>query len=282
MSGTTIQQFSARLLSELKGSYPDYEIKQFGKLLLQHVLDIDNTQLLLMNNEFLKPEQLKKLESFIDLLKTHTPIQYIIGNTEFYGLRLEVNSSVLIPRPETEELVDWILKEEGAPKSLLDIGTGSGCIALSLKAHLPTCDVTAWDISPEALQTAGQNAKNHCLPVTFEQIDVLNYSPVNAAFDCIVSNPPYVREQEKTMMASNVLDHEPARALFVSDSDPLIFYRTIAQLALTILNPGGSLYFEINEYLADEMKDLLSNLGYSNIECRQDINGKERMMRARL
>ncbi len=282
MSGTTIQQFTANLLSELKDSYPDYEIRQFAKLLLQHVLKVDNTQLLMMNNELLNTEQLTHLRSCSEQLKEHQPLQYIIGSTEFYGLPFDVNPAVLIPRPETEELVDWILKDNHQPKTLLDIGTGSGCIAIALKAHLPTTQVSAWDISPKALETAKNNAQKLNLDITFNEIDVLNYKTEGQQFDCIVSNPPYVRELEKEMMEANVLNYEPSTALFVSDNNPLIFYRTIAQLATKILTPNGFLYFEINEYLAAEMEKLLAGLGFSNIECRKDINDRDRMMRAQL
>ncbi|MBR8534796.1 peptide chain release factor N(5)-glutamine methyltransferase [Carboxylicivirga sediminis] len=282
MSGTTILQYTANLLSELKDIYPGYEIKQFGRLLLQHVLEVDNTQLLLMNNDLLNEEDKNTLDTYTKQLKNHVPLQYIIGSTEFYGLSFDVNPSVLIPRPETEELVDWILKDNHQPKSLLDIGTGSGCIALSLKAHWPDTRVTAWDISDKALETAATNARRLKQEVIFEKVDVLNCTSSDRQFDCIVSNPPYVRELEKTMMEANVLNYEPSSALFVSDSDPLIFYRTIARLATQILSPRGYLYFEINEYLAKEMTELLRDTGYSNIECRKDINGKDRMMKAQL
>lgn len=280
MSGTTIQQFTTRLLSELHNSYPDYEIRQLSKLLLQHVLQVDTPHLLLMNNELLSADQLIRLEAYTQQLKQHEPLQYIIGSTEFYGLPFDVNPSVLIPRPETEELVDWILRDNLGARSLLDIGTGSGCIAIALKNHLPNTRVSAWDVSPQALATASDNARKLQLEVTFELVDVLNHSPINQQFDCIVSNPPYVRELEKQMMAPNVLNYEPSTALFVSDNDPLIFYRTITQLAQTLLTPKGFLYFEINEYLAAEMEVLLLSLGFTNIKCRKDINGKDRMMKA--
>ncbi len=280
MSGTTIQQFTSNLLIELKNEYPEYEIRQMSKLILQHILQVSNTQLLMMSQELLKDEQLKRLLEYAKQLKEHIPLQYIVGSTEFYGLEFKVNPSVLIPRPETEELVDWILKDKLAPENLLDIGTGSGCIAISLKANLPNTKVTAWDISDKALETAQNNATQLGHAVHFAQVDVLTHQADEAMYDCIVSNPPYVRELDKEMMAPNVLDNEPHTALFVSDHDPLIFYRTIAQLGQTTLKSNGHLYFEINEYLAKDMTDMLSQLGYSNIECRKDINGKDRMMKA--
>ncbi|WP_430811490.1 MULTISPECIES: peptide chain release factor N(5)-glutamine methyltransferase [unclassified Carboxylicivirga] len=280
MDGITIHQFKALLAEELKGLYAEEEIRQFASLLLQHILKVDNTQLLLLNREPLPQSILDELESFTSALKKQVPIQYLLGTCEFYGLPFTVNPAVLIPRPETEELVAWILADESEAKSILDIGTGSGCIAISLKVYKPDCALTAWDISPDALATAADNARMNKAALNFEQVDILAHHPDDRLFDCIVSNPPYVRDLEKKMMASNVLDHEPHSALFVSDDDPLIFYRCIAQHALKMLSPGGSLYFEINEFLAAEMQTMLHGLGYKNIVCRKDINGKDRMMRA--
>lgn len=281
MSGTTVYQFTAQLLTELKEHYPEEEIKQMAKLLLQHVLKVNNTQLLMMNRDLLSYDQLKSLKALTIQLKQHIPIQYALGSTLFYGLEFRVNPSVLIPRPETEELVEWILEDNQKLQSLLDIGTGSGCIALSLKANLSDTQVTAWDISEEALKTARKNAQCLKLDVDFQLVDVLNHQPIDEQFNCLVSNPPYVRELEKDMMEANVLNHEPHTALFVKDNDPLIFYRTITQLGLKMLKPAGHLYFEINEYLAKEMTEMFETLGYKSIECRKDINGKDRMMKAR-
>jgi len=283
MSGTTIHQFTSNLTIELADLYPEHEIRQFGKIMLEHVLKVSTTHLLMMNSEELSPQQLKDLSAIVEQLKKQIPIQYITGHTEFYGLDFIVNPSVLIPRPETEELVDWILKDQTQlAKKLLDIGTGSGCIALCLKAHMPNTTVTGWDISTDALSTAQANAKHLNLDVQFNQIDILNYLAEGNKYDCIVSNPPYVRELEKKMMEENVLSYEPHTALFVSDNDPLIFYRTIAQLGTQMLTTKGSLFFEINEYLEKEMTEMLCNIGYLNIECRKDINGRARMMKAQL
>lgn len=282
MSGTTIQEFTSNLRIELKELYPEEEIRQFAKLMLQHVLQVDNTQLLMMSRDALSHADLSQLESYVQQLKKSVPLQYLLGSTEFYGLPFMVNPSVLIPRPETEELVDWILRDKHQPKSLLDIGTGSGCIAIALKANLPNCQVSAWDVSAEALATAKNNANQNKVVIDFGLVDVLSYQTDGRKIDCIVSNPPYVRELEKSMMEDNVMQHEPHTALFVSNDDPLIFYRTIAQLGLQMLHPKGYLYFEINEYLATEMHDMLMQLGYSNIVCRKDINSKDRMMKAQL
>ncbi len=281
MSGTTIHQFTGKLINELQDQYPEQEIRQFGKMLLQHVLKVNNTQLLMMNMDLLDDTSLTSLNQCTKQLKQHIPIQYIIGSTEFYGLQFKVNPAVLIPRPETEELVEWIIADNCKQcNNLLDIGTGSGCIAISLKAHMPDTDITAFDISGDAIKTASENARLNQLNVNFEQQDILSYQAGTQKFDCIVSNPPYVRELEKEMMETNVLDHEPHTALFVSDNDPLIFYRTIAELGLKMLTTNGHLYFEINEYLAKEMTELLISLGYSDVTCRKDINGKDRMMKA--
>ncbi|WP_430815778.1 peptide chain release factor N(5)-glutamine methyltransferase [Carboxylicivirga sp. RSCT41] len=280
MSGTTIHQFTSKLQSALKGYYPEMEIRPMAKLLLQHVLKADNTRLLLMGNELLNTVQLAQLEEYTEQLKQHIPIQYIIGSTEFYGLEFMVNPAVLIPRPETEELMHWIINDNNNGKRLLDIGTGSGCIAISLKANMPRADVSAWDISEAALQTAQNNAIKLEQDVKFKLTDILNHDPGDEKFDVIVSNPPYVRELEKKMMEANVLEHEPETALFVSDNDPLIFYRAIAQLGQKMLNNNGLLYFEINEYLAAEMTSMLIQQGFINIECRKDLNGKDRMMKA--
>jgi len=281
MSGTTIHQFTTNLITELSEFYPEQEIRQFSKLMLEHLLQVSTTHLLMMNSERLSEQHVQDLERMSNQLKKHIPIQYILGETEFYGLKFEVNPNVLIPRPETEELVNWIIKDYGVQfNNLLDIGTGSGCIALSLKANMPETHITAWDISAKAIQTARQNATHLDLNVNFEEVDVLSHQGDHRCFDCIVSNPPYVRELEKKMMETNVLDHEPHTALFVSDTDPLIFYRTIAKLGLQMLHEKGVLFFEINEYLEKEMIEMLSQLGYTQIESRQDINGRPRMMKA--
>jgi release factor glutamine methyltransferase len=227
----------------------------------------------------------KKYEKFlkaITRLKNYEPIQYIIGDTEFYGLVFKVNPSVLIPRPETEELVDWIIKdcEDDKKINILDIGTGSGCIAISLAKNLPNAKVFALDVSNEALKTANQNAINNGVEVEFIEADILSYNSLDIQFDLIVSNPPYVRELEKQMMSANVLDHEPHLALFVEDDDALLFYRKITDVAADILKPNGQLFFEINESLGESTKQLLDNSNYKNIELKKDIFEKDRMIKA--
>lgn len=232
-------------------------------------------------------------EELVNQLKKEMPIQYLLGNTEFFGLPFIVNENVLIPRPETEELVDWIIEGEkrierlkGEKKEgqrvvkILDIGTGSGCIGISLAKNLPTADVFALDVSPDALKVAKLNAERNGVSVTFLEKDILQTEDLLEQFDLIVSNPPYVRNLEKHEIRNNVLDHEPHIALFVDDIDALLFYRKIALLATKNLINGGQLFFEINQYLGNEMIELLTDLSFSDIELRKDIYGNDRMIRA--
>ena len=219
--------------------------------------------------------------SLLESLKKEIPIQYLLGKTSFYGLDFELNSTVLIPRPETEELVEWIIKNHSKKHGqlkILDIGTGSGCIAISLAKNLPEASVFAIDVSEMALATAKKNATVNEVNVTFIQKNILETEDLEQQFDIIVSNPPYVRNLEKKEIKKNVLDHEPHLALFVEDNDALIFYRKIAALAQKNLSPNGQLYFEINQYLGVEMKDLLEKMNFKNIELRKDIYGNDRMI----
>lgn len=280
MALTGIRQFKALLAKKLNGIYPETEIKQLGNLALQEVLNVTPTRLLLLPDE-LTTEQSSKLEDIVERLAQSEPLQYIFGYTEFYDLKLMVSPAVLIPRPETEELVHWILNDTQTIQThILDIGTGSGCIPLALKQNLPDAKIEAWDVSEDALAIARQNAANLGLEVHFKLVNILQCRAIEQPFTCIVSNPPYVRHLEKEKMQDNVLSHEPHLALFVDDNDPLLFYRTIATLAWNGLSSKGSLFFEINEYLQKEMTELLTNIGYINIECRKDIQGKARMMKA--
>jgi len=207
-----------------------------------------------------------------------------LGKTSFYGLEFEVNSNVLIPRPETEELVDWIIRStkyevRGTKLKVLDIGTGSGCIAISLAKNIPNAEVFAIDVSEKALATAQKNAESNQVNVTFLEKNILEIYDLEQHFDIIVSNPPYVRELEKQEIKKNVLDNEPHLALFVDDNDALIFYRKIAELAMKNLSPNGQLFFEINQYLGKEMIDLLEKMGFKNVELRKDIYGNDRMVK---
>lgn len=282
MARTSIQKFKAKMNSELASIYPPSEIAQLSKLALEHVLNVSSTQLLMLGNADLSEVQSKTLNQALERLKKTEPIQYILGHTEFYELKINVSPAVLIPRPETEELVHWIVNDNSINKErILDIGTGSGCIPLALKSKHPHSYIEAWDISKDAINIARQNAQNLCLDLYFKEVDILNCKEQNSIFTCIVSNPPYVRQLEKLMMKANVLKYEPHTALFVEDNDALVFYRAIAQKALEILSPDGTLFFEINEYLEDDMTSLLKNLRYTEIECRKDLQGKARMMKAK-
>ncbi|WP_320111627.1 peptide chain release factor N(5)-glutamine methyltransferase [Draconibacterium orientale] len=273
----TIQYIRA----ELAPFYPETEISGFVQMIMNSVLGLSYTQMILEKDRVLESSESDQIKVIVERLKTHEPIQYILGVAEFFGLELKVQPGVLIPRPETEELVDWICKTEiPASAKILDIGTGSGCIPLALKNELPAAEVMAVDVSEKALSIAAENAQNHQLEVEFELADILKWEEGSwPQFDVIVSNPPYVMEREKKQMEANVLEHEPGLALFVSDTDPLIFYRAIAQFASKQLNESGYLFFEINENLGDEMVELVKQLGFKSIELRRDLNGKNRMLR---
>jgi release factor glutamine methyltransferase len=228
-------------------------------------------------------------------LKKEKPIQYILGETEFYGLPFLVNVNTLIPRPETEELVEWIIKStnyeiQSTKLRILDIGTGSGCIAISLAKNIPNAEVSAIDVSEKALATAKKNAEINKIVVNFINVDILKINDLAelptsnfqlpTQFDIIVSNPPYVRNLEKAEIKPNVLEYEPHLALFVEDTDALLFYRKIANLAKENLSENGQLFFEINQYLGKETVELLEDLGFKNIELKKDIYGNDRMIRS--
>lgn len=268
---------------ELSSLYPENEIKSFVRLILEHTCGMDYTAMILKKDEVLDSPSVKLIAEIVQRLKKMEPVQYILGETGFLDLKLKVTPSVLIPRPETEELVLWIA-ESGLPRSfsLLDIGTGSGCIALVLKRQFPDAVISALDFSEEILETAKENAAMNNLQVIFFQADILRWEDyVWGNFDVIVSNPPYVRESEKAEMQPNVLNYEPGKALFVPDSDPLLFYRRIAGFAQRQLNENGLIFFEINENLADETVELLENSGFCEVELKKDLSGKQRMVRCR-
>ncbi|QIA07148.1 peptide chain release factor N(5)-glutamine methyltransferase [Draconibacterium halophilum] len=273
----TIQYIRA----ELAPYYPETEISGFIQMIMNSVLRMSYTQMILEKDRVLETTESDGINVIVERLKRHEPIQYILGVAEFYGLQLDVKPGVLIPRPETEELVEWISKTEIPEQArILDVGTGSGCIALALKNELPTVEIMAVDVSENVLTLATGNAIRNELEVTFKQADILNWPQYSwPQFDVIVSNPPYVMEREKKQMEANVLEYEPELALFVSDTDPLIFYRAIAKFASKQLNEGGFLFFEINENLGDEMVGLVNQLGFKSIELRRDLNNKNRMLR---
>lgn len=227
--------------------------------------------------------QIEELDGLITQLAAGRPVQYVIGRTEFCGLEIAVREGVLIPRPETEELVMWIIREQPTAKTILDMGTGSGCIALTLKHNLPCAQIFAADISDDALGIAAQNAQDLNLDITFRRADALsNLTEVfPEEFDLIVSNPPYVPQVDLLSMHPNVRDHEPPGALFVPDDDPLLFYRAIARAGRQMLRPGGALYFEIYHLFADAMREMLDREGYTATQVRNDLAGKPRMVCSR-
>lgn len=277
----TIRQLSKYALQQLKDSYSEHEIQCLCNIIYMDVLHFTNIDIHLKKNEILDESFLNIFFEIIKRLKCGQPIQYILGETEFGGLKFNVDASTLIPRPETEELVRWVAEVASPGQHILDIGTGSGCIAISLARLCPDTIVTGIDISAPAIRMATANAARNRAEVRFEVKDILhfgNYSWEN--YDMIVSNPPYIRESERQSMEAKVLDYEPHEALFVPDQDPLLFYRAIANFGLRYLKPGGLLFFEINEALGSETATLLETLGYEAVEVRKDLYGKERMTKA--
>ena len=271
----------ARHINEaLSGCYSAGEISALTRIIATELLGVPQMTFFLKDEVTLTAEQEALLGNAIERLKKQEPIQYILGYCDFCGLRFKVTPATLIPRPETSELVEWVASEATGKESILDIGTGSGCIAVSLASKLPQSNVTAWDISNDALAVATDNSKANGCTVAFEQVDILTYEPTGEQFDIIVSNPPYIKENEKEAMHANVLDWEPHTALFVPDIDPLLFYRTIAVKGLTLLKPGGRLYFEINRAHGKETMEMLAALGYTGIELRKDFAENDRMIRA--
>lgn len=276
-----MQDILQNIRKSLSGFYPDNEISGLVRLLIEHVTKSSMPALLSDKNTKITSEEVLKIDKIVECLQRFEPIQYILGETEFYGLPFIVNQDVLIPRPETEELVELILNEnKGTQPQVLDIGTGSGCIAISLQKHLSKAYVKGWDISQKALAVATLNSKNNLVNVTFNQVDILSDYPTGQHFDIIVSNPPYVLDSEKTDMHTNVLDYEPHTALFVADNDPLLFYNRIADVAIQLLTNGGKLYFEINRAKGQETIKMLENKNFSDIRLIKDISGNDRMVRA--
>ena len=264
----------------LATTYTDGEIKALTRILAIELLGISQMAYFLKEEVTLCTEQQALLDNAIARLQKQEPIQYILGYCDFDGLRFKVNSSTLIPRPETSELVEWVASEATGKERILDIGTGSGCIAISLAHRLPEANVEAWDISTEALKTAKENNLDNNTNVAFTNVDILSHVPGEKRFDIIVSNPPYIKEVEKNEMEANVLDWEPHTALFVPDHDPLLFYRTIAEKGKNMLHPGGKMFFEINRAYGKATCDMLASLGYTAIELRKDFADNDRMIRA--
>ena len=267
--------------------YGDGEAKAISRLVYEVRFALTLSDICIGKDTQLSANDQAELAEITRRLEQQEPIQYILGQADFCGRTFLVNQNVLIPRPETEELCRWIISEfrdeslEFSDYSILDIGTGSGCIAITLTAELPKAQVTAWDISEAALQVARENARRLHSNVTFEQTDALNAPQDHERWDVIVSNPPYICNKERARMEANVLEHEPHSALFVPDDSPLLFYSAIAQYGLTALKTGGWLYFEMNPLYAQELADMLSMMSYHDIEIKIDQYGKQRMIRAR-
>ena len=279
----TIKHYRDYFIQELTPLYDAGEAESFFYLILEAKHQLHRVVLALQPDLAFSESELKIWSFILEQLKKEIPIQYILGVTHFYGLEFEVNSAVLIPRPETEELVDWIIqnsksKAQNSKLKILDIGTGSGCIAIALAKNLPNAQLFALDVSEQALATAKTNAELNQVTIQFLHQSILEIEDLAQEFDVIVSNPPYVRELEKQEIKKNVLDNEPHLALFVEDNDALIFYRKIAKLAQKNLNPQGQLYFEINQYLGKETLNLLQEMGFKNSVLRQDIYGNDRMI----
>jgi len=277
-----LKSLKAHFSNTLLGYYPDTEIQSFFNLLSEQILNMKRVDISQNLYAVVSGKKYDKFQNALEGLKKYEPIQYILGDTEFYGLVFKVTPSVLIPRPETEELVAWIIKEckEKQNFNILDIGTGSGCIAISLAKSLPKAKVFALDVSEEALKVAKQNATINDIDVEFIEADILDWDFGDLQFDVIVSNPPYIRELEREAMSANVVDHEPHLALFVEDDDALLFYKTITEVSNKILKSEGQLYFEVNENLGEDTKQLLLDSSYNSIELRKDVFDKNRMLKA--
>ncbi len=284
MSSISIISYFKKLCQSLSEYYAEDEAKAIARILLQKVTGEPFHQILANGLLFMSTSQLEKMDGYLSQLKLQKPIQYIIGETEFFGITLQVTPDVLIPRPETEELVDWVIKSNKYQRpSILDIGTGSGCIAIALAKNIPKAKVHAIDISTQAIALAKKNAAIAGVEINLNVQDILKLhgSIPGTPFDIIVSNPPYVRESEKAFMHRNVLQYEPQMALFVNDNDPLIYYHAIAKYAKDLLKPEGLVYCEINEALGKETSAIFKTFGFEDVEIRKDINGKDRMIKVK-
>ena len=264
-----------KFLSEIN-NFSRREVESFAYLSIEKILGYSKSDCIIHSNQELSNNNIISLENIINDIKQNIPIQYILGEAHFYDLKFKVNSSTLIPRGETEELVQYILLHDFF--SVLEIGTGSGCIAVSI-AKNSNAKITAIDNSIGALEIAKSNAVLNSVEINFQLRDVFNFSDIKK-YDLIVSNPPYVLESEKKLMDKNVLDYEPHNALFVSDDDPLAYYKEIAKIATNNLNKNGLLFFEINEKYSNQIIELLSNLNFVDIELKKDINGRDRIIKS--
>ena len=266
---------------ELADFYAPSEIKVFTRIILEDACGLSFADVIACKFNNLSDSCTRKVEDIVLRLKNYEPIQYILGETEFYGLTFSVNENVLIPRPETEELVEWIVSEKRkANPKILDIGTGSGCIAVTLAKKITDAQVCAWDISRKALEIASRNAERHAVNVFFKRKDVFEDVADMPFWDIIVSNPPYIMESEKEEMERNVMDFEPHEALFVPNGQPLLFYERIADIAAQKLSDGGELFFEINRAKGNNVMQILSYKGFKDIVLKKDLSGNPRMIKA--
>lgn len=291
----TIKQYRAHFNESLKHLYPTSEIDSFFFIILEEYMGFKRIDIVLKSDFNIDQKSLNLMQIATKQLEQEIPIQYIIEKTEFFGLPFNINKEVLIPRPETEELVERVIKEVSLIKTyktdsnettnekqlkILDIGTGSGCIAISLKKEIPSSKISAIDVSNEALRIAKKNALLNKVDINFIHLDILKTNNLDKLYDVIVSNPPYVRELEKKEMKNNVLNNEPHLALFVDNKNPLLFYNKIAELAKNFLTKNGQLHFEINQYLGKETIKLLAEKGFKNIQLKKDIFGNDRIISA--
>ena len=291
----TIKQYRAHFNESLKHLYPTSEIDSFFFIISEEYMGFKRIDIVLKSDFLIDKKSLNLMQIATKQLEQEIPIQYIIEKTEFFGLPFNINKEVLIPRPETEELVEQVLKEVSLTKicktttdettnekqlKILDIGTGSGCIAISLKKQLPSSKISAMDVSDKALHIAKKNAVLNKVDINFIHLDILKTNNLDQLYDVIVSNPPYVRELEKKEMKNNVLNNEPHLALFVDNKNPLLFYNKIAELAKKFLTKNGQLHLEINQYLGKETIKLLAEKGFKNIQLKKDIFGNDRIISA--
>lgn len=275
-----MKRIAKQISDNISSHYSAGEVAALTRIIATELLGISDMAYYLKEDTTLTAEQRQLLDDAIERLQKKEPIQYILGYSDFCGLRFKVTTATLIPRPETSELVEWIASESKSGEQILDIGTGSGCIAISLAKKIRGSKVTAWDISADALATAEENSASNSADVVFKEVDILNCDTCGKKFDIIVSNPPYIKEEEKKGMEANVLDWEPHTALFVPDSDPLLFYRAIAEKATDMLTDGGKLFFEINRMYGKEICSMLAGMGYTGIELRKDFADNDRMIKA--
>lgn len=279
----TVFEIKQEIKKTLSSYYDKREIQSFIYIIFEYVLSYGKIDTEVKKEEKIDKDKCNNIFSIVNRLKEYEPIQYIIGETDFYDLVFKVNQSTLIPRQETEELVYLIINENTNKKiSILDIGTGTACIAICLAKNLNMADVSAVDISEKAIETAKENAILNDVKVNIFKEDILNIKNKHKKYDIIVSNPPYIRNSEKSLMHSNVLNYEPHTALFVEDDDPLLFYRTIALFAQNQLKENGLIYFEINEAFGKETKEMLEELSFKNIKIIKDINERNRIVKAEI